>query len=101
MVVVLSRFRVANGMDESVKTAFENRPHLVEEAAGFAGLEVFTDARDTSVFFLLTRWTDFECYRRWHGSQAHRQSHAGIPKGLKLDATFTKVWELESLSSAT
>lgn len=97
MVVVLSRFRVANGMAGEVATAFRTRPRLVEDAVGFRGLEVFCDADDGSVFYLLTRWTDFDCFRAWHGSDAHRRSHKGIPKGLKLDPAFTKVWHLRAL----
>lgn len=100
MVVVLSRFRVANGMAEAVRAAFERRPHLVDSAEGFINLEVMTEAADGSIFYLLTRWTDFDCFRRWHGSDAHRRSHQGIPKGLKLDPTFTQVWHLEVLPLA-
>ncbi len=33
MYVVISKFRVANGMSEEVKEAFINRPHLVDDEA--------------------------------------------------------------------
>jgi hypothetical protein len=58
VVTVISRFRVRDGREEEVRKAFLNRPRLVEKAAGFCGLEVFTDAADPSVFRLLTCWTD-------------------------------------------
>lgn len=97
MVLAISRFRVVNGMEEEVAAAFRNRPHLVERASGFLGLEVFRDRDDGGVFYLVTRWSDERCFREWHGSEAHRLSHEGIPAGLRLDPGFTEVVELERL----
>ena|ERR1039457_3672150 len=91
MVTVISRFRVRNGFEEEVRRAFLNRPRLVENAPGFRGLDVMTDSADSSVFLLLTRWTDEESFRAWHGSEAHRQSHSLMPRGLKLDPSFTSL----------
>ena len=34
MFVALSKFVIANEMTEEVKTAFKNRPHLVEDTQG-------------------------------------------------------------------
>jgi diguanylate cyclase (GGDEF)-like protein len=78
-------------MEDEVRKAFLARPRLVENAPGFCGLEVLTDAKDSSLFLLVTRWTDEESFRTWHGSEAHHESHRLIPKGLKLDASFTSV----------
>ena len=97
MVVVLSRFRVANGRQQDVQTAFTRRPHLVDTAPGFLGLETFVDDKDDAVFYLLTRWSDVESYHGWHRSASHRESHKLIPKGLKLDPTFTSVWQLRKV----
>ena len=91
MVVVQSRFRVANGLEASVREAFIARPRLVDVTPGFLGLETFTDARHPEVFYLITRWVDQGSYTRWHGSADHRRSHAGMPEGLKLDPSFTQV----------
>ena len=91
MVTVISRFRVRNGLEDEVRKAFLNRPRLVENAAGFCGLNVLTDAADPSVFLLLTRWTDEISFRAWHRSEAHNQSHELIPQGLKLDPSFTSL----------
>jgi heme-degrading monooxygenase HmoA len=91
MVTVISRFRVRNGLEGEVRRAFLNRPRLVEQTAGFRGLNVLTDAADPSVFLLLTRWTDEASFRTWHRSEAHLQSHGLIPDGLKLDASFTSL----------
>jgi diguanylate cyclase (GGDEF)-like protein len=91
MITVISRFRVRNGLEEEVRQAFLNRPHLVEKAAGFCGLDVLTDSSDPSVFLLVTRWTDESSFRTWHRSEAHHWSHQLMPKGLKLDASFTSL----------
>jgi diguanylate cyclase (GGDEF)-like protein len=91
VVTIISRFRVRNGLEEEVRSAFLNRPRLVEKAAGFCGLDVLTDAADSAVFYLVTRWTDEGSFRAWHRSEAHHESHAWIPKGLKLDASFTSL----------
>ena len=91
MVTVISRFRVRNGLEKEVRIAFLNRPHLVEKAAGFCGIDILTDAADPSLFLLLTRWTDEQSFRAWHHSEAHHHSHQFIPQGLKLDASFTSL----------
>ncbi len=91
MLTAISRFRVRNGMEGEVRSAFVNRPRLVEGAAGFCGLDVIQDASDPAVFLLLTRWADEESFRTWHRSEAHHQSHALMPHGLKLDAAFTSL----------
>jgi heme-degrading monooxygenase HmoA len=91
MVLAISRFKVANTLRDDVEQAFLKRPGLVDGSPGFIGLEVFTDVSDSSVFHLLTRWTDVESFQRWHASPAHHLSHKGIPKGLKLDAAFTEL----------
>ena len=56
MVVVQSRFRVANGLEAAVRNAFVTRPRLVDLTQGFLGLETFTDAQHPEVFYLITRW---------------------------------------------
>ena len=91
MVTVISRFRVRNGLEQEVRRAFLDRPRLVEKAAGFCGLDVLTDTANPTVFLLLTRWMDESSFQAWHRSEAHHQSHALMPQGLKLDATFTSL----------
>ena len=46
MVVALSRFKVANGLEADVARAFRERPRAVEQTPGFLWLEVFVDGRD-------------------------------------------------------
>jgi len=98
MIVVMSRFRVINGMEGDVERAFINRPRLVEAAPGFLGLETLVDHNDPCVFYLVTRWSDVEAFQRWHGGAAHRESHQFIPRGLRLDPAFTAVWHLRKIS---
>jgi signal transduction histidine kinase/heme-degrading monooxygenase HmoA len=101
MVAVVSRFRVANGMQADVAQAFRDRPREVERAPGFLWLEVFVDSSDPTVYYLVTRWTNLESFEQWHRSPAHRESHALIPKGLKLDPAWTQVYRLARLNETT
>ena len=98
MIVVMSRFRVINGMEADVERAFIDRPRLVESAPGFLGLETLVDESDPAIFYLVTRWSDTESFERWHGGPAHRASHKFIPRGLRLDPAFTAVWHLRKVS---
>jgi signal transduction histidine kinase/heme-degrading monooxygenase HmoA len=99
MLLAISRFKVANGIEEQVRKAFLNRPHLVDTAPGFLGMETFTLHDDPAIFYLVTRWTNADHYKTWHSSPAHHASHKWIPKGLKLDPEFTQVTLMERLSS--
>jgi len=95
MHMVISRFRVRNGMEDEVQRAFRDRPRLVEKAPGFLGMDVHTDADDPTIFYLATRWASGRDYDSWHKSHSYRDSHAGIPKGLKLDPGFTKIFRMD------
>lgn len=89
--VSISRFRVRNGMEGEVADAFRARPHLVDDAAGFIRMDVITPEHDDAEFWLVTYWTDEASFRAWHASHLYRESHAGIPKGLKLDPAATEL----------
>jgi heme-degrading monooxygenase HmoA len=84
VVGVLSRFVVANDMSAAVKQAFLLRPHLVDNAPGFVRMDVLSPEDTPNEIWLLTYWTNLDSYRTWHKSHAYHESHAGIPKGLKL-----------------
>ncbi len=99
MIVAESRFRVANGMEHDVRAAFVARPGFVDDAAGFLGMEVFQASDDATVFHLVTRWADRPSYETWHRSDAHRASHAFMPKGLKLDASYTRVTVMDRIQT--
>ncbi len=100
MTLAFSRFKVANGLEEAVRDAFFHRPHLVDTVSGFLGLEAFTETDDSAVFYLLTRWTDIESFRKWHSGPLHTLGHRHIPKGLKLDASFTTLRTLERIAAS-
>jgi heme-degrading monooxygenase HmoA len=68
MVLVLSQFKVANGMTAQVKNAFLNRPHQVENAPGFLRLDVVSPVDQPDEIWLLTYWNDLASYEQWHKS---------------------------------
>lgn len=84
MFVALSRFVIANDMAAEVRTAFRERPHLVDRAPGYLGMEVMSPISNVSEVWLITRWVDEQSYRSWHRGHDYHESHKGIPKGLKL-----------------
>jgi two-component system NtrC family sensor kinase len=101
MILAISRFKVANGMEAEVREAFLTRPGFVDSAKGFLGMETYTLKTDASVFYLVTRWSDQDSFHTWHHSKQHHESHRFIPKGLKLDGSYTEVIELERIGAAT
>jgi heme-degrading monooxygenase HmoA len=86
---------VANGMDQEVRAAFVARPHLVDQAEGFLRMVVLQGDNDPSEFCLVTFWRDAACFDRWFRSDAHRASHVGIPKGLKVVPGSVEVKRLQ------
>lgn len=99
MFIALSQFTVANDMTEQVRAAFTNRPHLVEEAAGFLRLEVISPLDNRDEFWLLTYWRDEDSFKTWHHSHLYHDSHKGIPKGLKLVPRSARLRFFEHVSS--
>lgn len=97
MILAISRFRVVNGMEKEVAEAFIKRPRLVEDAPGFLGMEVFQPPEDAAAFHLMTRWVDEASFRAWHSSPKHHESHRWIPRGLKVDPSYTKIQVLNRL----
>jgi heme-degrading monooxygenase HmoA len=93
--VALSRFIVANGMEKETLNAFRNRPHLVDETNGFLRMEVLLSKDKPTEFWLLTWWRDEASYTTWHKSHEYHESHAYIPKGLKLLPGSTHITLLE------
>jgi heme-degrading monooxygenase HmoA len=98
MIVALSRFTIANGMAPQVREAFRQRPHLVDSASGFLGMEVMSPLDKPAEIWLVTRWVDEPSYRSWHHSHAYHDSHKGIPKGLKLVPGSTEITLFESFA---
>jgi heme-degrading monooxygenase HmoA len=97
--VALRKFVVANDMTASVKVAFRNRPHLVDGAPGYLRLEVLSLSERPEEIWLVTFWTDEASFRAWHHSHLYRESHIGIPKGLKLMLGETELRTFEHVAS--
>jgi len=97
--VALSKFVVANAMTPEVKTAFRERPHLVDAAPGYVRMEVISPLDRPEEIWLLTFWTDEASFRTWHRSHLYRESHQGIPRGLKLLPGETQVRHFEHVAS--
>ena len=98
LFLAVSKFRVANGMTAEVRDAFVSRPRLVDGAAGFVRMEVVSPIDDRDEFWLLTYWTDEASFRNWHAGHLYRESHAGIPRGLKLDPAATQLRFFEKIA---
>lgn len=97
--MALSRFAIANGMTAQVKAAFLARPHLVDGAPGFRRMEVISPMDRLEEIWLLTFWTDEASFTTWHRSHLYRDSHKGIPKGLKLVPGETEIRHFEHVAS--
>ncbi len=104
--MALSKFTVDVGQDASgathiarVKQAFRDRPHLVEDAPGFRKLEVLTPRNSPNEIWLLTFWDDETSYATWHKSHLYRESHKGIPKGIRLVPRSTSIEFFDHIAS--
>ena len=92
MFVALSKFEVkTHEMADEVKSAFLARPHFVDVAPGFVRLDVISPLENCKEIWLLTYWSEHDAFTAWHKSHLYHDSHAGIPKGLKLNAAGTKL----------
>lgn len=98
MFLAISRFAVANAMGGNVRDAFCLRPHLVDKARGFVRMEVANPTGNDQEFWLMTWWQTEQDFRAWHGSHAYHESHVGMPKGLKLDPSRTKMMYFEIIA---
>lgn len=97
--VALSKFVIANDPTGTVKAAFRNRPHLVDEAQGYVRMEVLSPVERPEEIWLITFWTDEASFVAWHHSHLYHESHRGIPKGLKLVPGETQVRRFEHVAS--
>ena len=91
VTMVISCFTIANDMALEVQAAFRSRPHLVDHAHGFLGMEVMSPLNNSAEIWLLTRWRDEQSYQTWHRGHEYRESHMGLPKGLKLVPGKTQI----------
>ena len=99
MYVVISKFRVANGMSAEVKQAFINRPHKVDDKEGFIRMEVLQPQGLPEEFWLITHWQDEMSWQAWYHSHSYKDSHGGIPAGLKLVPAETEIRHFELIAT--
>lgn len=99
MFLAVSRFTVANDMEQEVREAFRQRPHRVDDASGFIRMEVANPCDNDKEFWLLTWWRDETSFHAWHRSHAYRDSHDGVPKGLKLNPTETRIMHFQVIAT--
>ncbi|MES9887648.1 MAG: antibiotic biosynthesis monooxygenase [Candidatus Sedimenticola sp. 6PFRAG1] len=98
MFIAMSRFEVANGLEDEVSRAFENRPHKVDSVPGFIRMEVLRPQDEPAQFWLLTWWTDEASWDNWYHSHQYKDSHKGMPEGLKLVPDKTRIWKMERVA---
>jgi heme-degrading monooxygenase HmoA len=99
VIAVISRFTIANNMVAQVREAFQNRPHLVDQAPGFLRMEVMSPFDKPEEVWLVTHWEDEQSFQVWHESHAYHESHKGIPKGLKLVPKTTEIRRFEMFAT--
>jgi heme-degrading monooxygenase HmoA len=101
MFAVLSKFAVNNGgaMTASVKSAFQDRPHLVDHSSGFVRMDVLSPLDNPDEIWLLTYWTDRSSFEEWYRTHRFKEAHCGIPSGLKLMRDSTDMVYLDHIAS--
>lgn len=86
-------------MTEEVYKAFLQRPHKVDKEQGFIRMEVMRPIDIPEEFWLITYWHDQESWRTWYRGHKYKDSHSGIPKGLKLAPEHTEISHFELFAS--
>jgi heme oxygenase (mycobilin-producing) len=94
----MSRLRVAPDRAPELVAAFRDRAHLVDDAGGFLGLEVWQNDRDTGELIMVSHWTDRDSFKTYMKSDAHRVSHGRIAPDLESEI---KLQALEHLHTFT
>ena len=94
----MSRLRVAPERAPELVAAFRDRAHLVDDATGFLGLEVWQSDRDAGELIMVSHWSDRDSFKTYMKSDAHRFSHGRIDPCLKSEI---KLQALEHLHTFT
>jgi heme-degrading monooxygenase HmoA len=83
MYVSMSRLRLPATDVPELLEAFGARAGLVDDAEGFAGLEVWCSDRDAGEVIMVSRWQSREAFTRYMRSDEHQISHERISPALK------------------
>ena len=78
--VVSSHLQIDPDGAETLEQAFADRLGEVEDAPGFQHLEVWRDTTAPGRYVMVSWWDSAEAFRSYMGSEAHRRSHARIPR---------------------
>ncbi len=78
--VVTSHLRIDPEGVATLEQAFADRLGEVEDAVGFQRLEVWRDSATEGRYVMVSWWDSPEAFRAYMGSEAHRRSHARIPR---------------------
>jgi len=62
-------------------------------------MEVISPVERPEELWLITFWADEASFDAWHHSHLYRESHDGIPKGLKLVPAETQIRHFEHVAS--
>jgi heme-degrading monooxygenase HmoA len=82
MYISVSRLRVHRDALDDLIRAFRNRLGAVDGFDGFCDLEVWSSDRDAGEVLMVSRWRDRASFTAYMRSEAHRVSHARVPKRL-------------------
>ena len=85
MIVAISRFRPPPEQAERLVARFQERSRLVDQHAGFLGLEVLRSFERQPEFLLVTRWRDKDALRAYLQSQDFQVAKAA---SVADDSTF-------------
>ena len=78
--VVTSHLHIDPDGARTLEEAFANRLGEVEQAEGFQHLEVWRDTSAEGRYVMVSWWDSREHFAAYMGSDAHRRSHARIPR---------------------
>lgn len=78
--VVVSHLTIDPEGAGALEDAFRQRLGEVDGVGGFQRLEVWRDTASPSGYAMVSWWDSETDFRAYMGSQAHRRSHARIPR---------------------
>ena len=98
MVTAISRFRVRDGLEGEARKVSLDHARLVENAAGFRGVDILTDATDPLAFLLLTRWTDKHSFQAWKKSMPPESKVQTLSDTILLQETQQRgpEWQVQN-----
>jgi len=81
--------------------ALQSRVHRFDGVPGFQRMEVLRPHDTPAEFWLTTWWSSDAAIDEWHHSHLYRESHRGIPKGLKLVSGSVQISCMELIATGS